>query len=205
MSWTNFFDKIYVINLPSRKDRLLEITEEMYKYNIDFELIDGIVSPLGGADGLRLTVNNILLDSIEKEYQQILIFEDDCVFLENPNTTMEEVIKQLPIDWLLLYLGGQVTNGFKRRQSANLLQADMIFATHSWALSLQGMKEVIASGLEAPIDNSIVAKVQPLQRSFITFPLLTSQKAGISDIAGQYIDWTPFIIPRYHQKLAELN
>ena len=67
------------------------------------------------------------------------------------------------------------------------------------------MKEIIAAGLEAPIDNSIVDKVQPMQRCFITYPILTTQRAGVSDIGNTFIDWHPFLIGRYNQKLAELK
>ena len=55
MSWTNFFDGIYVLNLRHRTDRLLHITEEMEKYDIGFELVTSIENE-NGAEGLRQTV-----------------------------------------------------------------------------------------------------------------------------------------------------
>jgi GR25 family glycosyltransferase involved in LPS biosynthesis len=145
--------------------------------------------------------------SPENNWQSVLIFEDDAVFVEscgNPNDTMEAVIKQLPVYWQLLYLGGQVTNGFKFRYSPNLLLLDMCFATHAWALSLDAMKNIVSEGLEAPIDNSIVKTIQPRGHTYITYPLLCTQRPGHSDIGGTYINWQPFIEQRYYQKLAGL-
>lgn len=204
MSWTNFFDEIYCINLPKRTDRLLEFTEEAEKYNIQFKLIDGIEHPQG-AEGLRLTVEGIFKNAIEKNYEHILIFEDDCLFVNDPNSVMNEVIKQLPQDYHILYLGAQPTNGFHYRHSANLLQLDGAYATHAWALSVQGIKEILSQPFYAPIDNCIVAGIQKLQKCYITYPLLATQRAGVSNIGGEYIEWDVFITPRYNQKLAELK
>lgn len=202
--WTDFFDRIVVINLPKRLDRLLEVTEEMDKYNIPFELVDGITSEIGGAEGLRLTVEKIFKESIEKKHSNILLFEDDVLFKENPNSFMDEVIKQLPEVYDIVFLGCQATNGMKRRHSANLLQLDMAFATHAAFYSLQGMKEIINRGLEAPIDNYYVKEIEPMQRCYVTFPLIATQRAGLSSIGGQWIDWDVFISQRYYQKLAEM-
>lgn len=204
--WTNFFDKIYVINLPKRIDRLMQFVEEMEKYEIEFEIVNGIEHE-SGAEGLRQTVENIFKDAIDKKYNQILIFEDDCYFVEGKSTvdwTMDNAIKELPEDWHILYLGAQVTNGFKRRQGSCLFQLDLAFATHAWALSRQGMMEILAVGLEAPIDNSVVKTVQTQQKCFITYPLLASQRAGFSNIGNTEIDWNPFIVNRYSQKLGEI-
>lgn len=201
--WTDFFDRIVVINLPERKDRLIEVTEEMDKYNIPFELVDGIKCD-NGAEGLRQTVENIFVESIEVGHKRILIFEDDCLFVHDPTEVMNNAVKELPENWHILYLGAQCINGFKRRQSSALLQLDNAYATHAWGLSLQGMKEIISAGLEAPIDNSIVSTIQPLQQCFITYPLLATQRAGESNIGGTWIDWSPFIVQRYTQKLADL-
>lgn len=206
MAWTDFFTKIFVINLPERTDRLLEIAEELEKWNIPYELKNAVKKD-NGAEGLKETVWDIIQEGVDKNWQSVLIFEDDCVFVEscgNPNETMEQVVKQLPEMWQLLYLGGQVTNGFKLRHSPNLLLLDMCFATHAWALSLDAMKNIISAGLEAPIDNSVVKTIQPRGHTYITFPLLCTQRPGHSDIGGTYINWQPFIEQRYYQKLGEL-
>jgi hypothetical protein len=66
------------------------------------------------------------------------------------------------------------------------------------------MKEILMAGLEAPIDNCIVAKIQSHGTTYITYPLLATQRPGISDIGNTYINWQPFIENRYYQKLGEL-
>jgi GR25 family glycosyltransferase involved in LPS biosynthesis len=206
MSWTNFFTKIFVINLPERTDRLLEVAEELYKWEIPYELVNAIKHE-SGAEGLRMTVEKIFREAIANEWESVLIFEDDAMFVDscgNPNDTMNEVVKQLPLNWDILYLGAQCTTGFKLRKSANLLLVENAFATHAWAISLHGMKEILMAGLEAPIDNCIVAKIQSHGTTYITYPLLATQRPGMSDIGNTYINWQPFIENRYYQKLGEL-
>ena len=206
MSWTNFFTKIFVINLPERTDRLLEVAEELYKWQIPYELVNAVKHEKG-AEGLRITVEKIFREAIAKNWESVLIFEDDAVFVDscgNPNDTMNEVVKQLPKNWDILYLGAQCTTGFKLRTSPNLLLVENAYATHAWAISLHGMKEILAAGLEAPIDNCIVAKIQSHGTTYITYPLLATQRPGISDIGNTYINWQPFIENRYYQKLGDL-
>jgi GR25 family glycosyltransferase involved in LPS biosynthesis len=205
--WTDFFDKILVINLPSRTDRLLQIAEELYKWGIPYELVNATPHE-DGAEGLRITVEKIFRDAIAANLKSVLIFEDDAMFVDscgNPNDTMEQVVKQLPPTWQLLYLGAQCTNGFKAKPSNNLLLLDMAFATHAWAISLDGMREILAAGLEAPIDNSVVKTVQPKGNTYITYPLLCTQRPGYSDIGRTEINWQPFIEQRYYQKFSESN
>jgi len=207
MSWTNYFDKIYVFNLRKRIDRLLDITEELEQFDIPFNLVTSIEDD-NGAEGLRLTLENILKESIELGHEAILIFEDDCKFVVDKLTldnTMEGAIKQLPEYWQILYLGGQCVEGFDRRQDANLLQVQKCYSTHAWAISLQGMKEILSLGLYAPIDNCLTDKIQKLQKTYITYPFLATQREGYSDIAKNDINWQPFLEPRYKQKLALLK
>jgi GR25 family glycosyltransferase involved in LPS biosynthesis len=205
--WTDFFDKILVINLPSRTDRLLQIAEELYKWGIPYELVNATPHD-NGAEGLRITVEKIFRDAVAANLKSVLIFEDDAMFVDscgNPNDTMEQVVKQLPPTWQILYLGAQCTNGFKAKPTNNLLLLDMAFATHAWAVSLDGMKEILAAGLEAPIDNCVVKTVQPKGNTYITYPLLCTQRPGYSDIGRTEINWQPFIEHRYYQKFSESN
>ncbi len=203
MNWINYFSKIYVLNLRKRVDRLLEVTTEMEQYNIPFELVTSIEDEENGARGLRDTMVNIFNDAIENKYEQILVFEDDALFLIDPNPIMNEVVKQLPYKWDMIFLGCQATSGFKYRHSANLLQLDMAFATHAVCYSLEGMKEIMTMGLDYPIDNSIVLKVQPLQRSYAIQPMLCTQRESFSDIGRTVISWRPFLEGRFNQKIAE--
>ena len=78
------------------------------------------------------------------------------------------------------------------------------FASHGAAYSLQGMKEILAAGLKAPIDNFYVTDIEIMNNCYAVRPLLASQRCGFSDIGGTNIDWNPFIVDRFNQKLQEI-
>lgn len=207
MKWTDYFDRIVVFNLRKRQDRLIDITEQMELYDIPFELVTSIEHE-NGAEGLKLTLEKTLNESLSLGHKNILIFEDDALFNQPKDIvddTMTKALSQLPQYWHILFLGAQVTRGFTNRMGSNLLSLVGAFATHAWAISEQGMKEILNAGLLPPIDNFLVEKVQPMGGAFITYPLLCTQRAGMSDIGKTEIQWDAFITPRYYQKLAESN
>jgi len=203
--WTEFFDCIYLVNLTKRVDRLLEATEQLEKYNIPFKRVSAIEKD-NGAEGLRDTMLLIFNEAIEQKYENILVFEDDVLFLdEDVNGVMDKVVEQLPKDYRLLFLGAQYSNGFTHFQSPNLLPVTKAFATHATCYSVLAIKEILSLGMHYPIDNWMVTDIQTRGRCYGTYPLLATQRAGYSDIAKNDISWRAFIDGRYMQKIAELK
>lgn len=205
--WTNFIDKIYLINLAKREDRLLLSAEQFEKYNIPYQRIEAIEDEQG-ARGLRDTMLKIFNEAIESNYQNILVFEDDVRFIaaeEIFNDTMNKAVLQLPENYHLFYLGGQATGGYTHFHAANILPVFKYFATQSVIYSRQGIKEILARNLDFPIDNYIVEHIQVLGHSYAVHPILCTQFAGYSDIGCSEIDWDVFITPRHYQRIAEIN
>lgn len=206
--WINFFDEIYVVNLLKRSDRLLQITEDFEKYEIPFTRINAIEDEQG-ARGLRDTMLELYRNAISKGQKNILVFEDDCKIVVEKwwfDETMTNIVTQLPSNYHLCYLGGQMSSRPSHFFSPNLVPVVKYFATHSVIYSLQGMMEIMAREMQYPIDNWMVEAIQSLGRTYTCHPLLCSQYAGISDIGGgQYMDWHPFIVPRHEQKINEMN
>lgn len=208
MSWINFLDKIYVLNLTKRTDRLLQTTKDFEEFEIPFERVSAIEDNEQGARGLRDTMYNLFNDAIENNYEHILIFEDDCKIITTKEVfdeTMEAVVKQLPDNYHMCFLGGQASHRFSHFHSANLLPVTMYFSTHSVIYSKQGIKEIMARDFLYPIDNWYVTEIEPLGHSYCVHPLLCSQYAGYSDIGRNEIDWEVFIVPRHAQKINEMR
>lgn len=207
MKWLNFVNKTVVLNLDKREDRLLDITDHFEKYEIPFTRVAAIENEKG-ADGLRDTMIKLFTESLDEGIENLLVFEDDCLIVVPPETfhdTMNKATHQLPESYHLLYLGLQATAGFQNFYSPNLLPVQKGYATHSVMYSQQGMREVLASQLQSPIDNHIVDTVQKQGHCYATYPLLCTQRAGVSDIGKSFIDWQPFIEPRFYQKINEMR
>jgi GR25 family glycosyltransferase involved in LPS biosynthesis len=103
MRINDYFDKVVVINLDKRTDRLEKITKQLDDLGITFErfsAIDGTgkVPMLAGKDSHI----QVWKDNLGKK---ILVLEDDAFFVDNFQERFDEVIQTLPEDWDVFYLG----------------------------------------------------------------------------------------------------
>lgn len=207
MSWLSFFDKIYVINLAKRTDRLLDVTEQFENYEIPFKRFEAIEDE-NGARGLRDTMLLIFDEVVEKDYTNVLIFEDDVKFVigkEILYDVMNKVIEQLPENYLMCFMGGQPTGGYSSFYSNNLLPVIKYFSTQSVCYSKRCVKEILNRGMGFPIDNWYCDVIQPLGYCYGVDPILTTQKEGYSDICKNEINWTPFIVAKHQQEINKLR
>jgi GR25 family glycosyltransferase involved in LPS biosynthesis len=123
----NYFSKIYILNLERRKDRLDILKIRLNKNSItNYEIVNAIDGNLpliknefmslvnnpknkissSGALAYLYNMKNIINDAKNKNYENILILDDDVVFHNNFNECFENKIKTLNnSNWKLLYLG----------------------------------------------------------------------------------------------------
>ena len=117
-----------------------------------------------------------------------LVMEDDCSFID-PEAwdVIEMALKELPEDWLCLYLGAMLHTPLKR-YSNSLFELRKGWGTH--AILYNGMElrdDFISTPIETilranNIDTYFVYKYQINERCFITNPLLAVQRESFSDI-----------------------
>ena len=101
-----FFDRIVVINLKRRKDRLEQFTQEAERIGFEFEVheaIDGKAINLDPIVAGRLSHIQVLR-SIGRD-ERVLICEDDAIFREDFNESLDSYMADLPEDWDIFYLG----------------------------------------------------------------------------------------------------
>jgi glycosyl transferase, family 25 len=112
-----YFQRIYVINLPHRSDRRREMAEQLNKIGLSFEspniqLYRAVrpETPEGfptiGARGCFLSHLGVLRDACSRGHERILIFEDDLNFVPDFSARMGKVTNALEqIDWSIFYGG----------------------------------------------------------------------------------------------------
>ena len=106
----DYFNKVYLINLDRRPDRLENFKKEVEKYNLgEFERISAVDGELldtskynsrlkSGELGLLLTNKIIFEDAVKNNYDKILIVEDDCCFTDEIKN-FDELITYLSEDY----------------------------------------------------------------------------------------------------------
>lgn len=89
--WSSFFDQIYLINLPERRDRYWISTWGLTQFNVPYQVVRA-TKHRDGREGLYLTMREIFTRSLEAGHQRCLLFEDDLKFVRDPGPVMEKCI-----------------------------------------------------------------------------------------------------------------
>lgn len=202
--WYKYFDKIYLINLPERKDRYLISMWELSKYAIPYQTVRA-VKHADGRDGLYQTMRKVFEQAVADGHKNVLIFEDDLKFVHDPAPVMESVLKSLPADYDLFYLGCNLVKPPAAFFAENLLPVSRALSTHAVAYSRPCMERILSLPKMLPYDLLLANVIQPAGKSYCSYPFLVSQYPGHSDIMNVHTDWTLFLDHRFEQHTKHLN
>ena len=101
-----FFDRVIVINLQRRSDRLEQFDEQAKKIGFEYEVHEAIDGKFIGIDPIvagRLSHIEVLRKI--KPLENVLICEDDAIFRDDFNEVSDEYMADLPPNWDIFYLG----------------------------------------------------------------------------------------------------
>ena len=84
-------DKIFYINLKKSTDRREQIEKELNNFNLQFERFEAFETPGFGILGCGLSHLQVLKIAKERNYENILILEDDFTFLVSKEAFEEEL------------------------------------------------------------------------------------------------------------------
>ncbi len=192
------FEKIYCINLNKRPDRWEEVQGEFKKHSIDverFAAIEGNPNNTStkiamGHVGCVLSHYNIVKEAKEKDLDQVLIFEDDVVFIKGLQEKFEEIISQVPDDWDMLYFGGN-HNGIPLEMiTDNVAKVEKTYTTHAYAIR-KPVYDVVLK-MFPKLKHEVDVMYSLLQSSFNCYvfrPHLAWQRDGYSDILERDVNY----------------
>lgn len=199
-----YFDKIYLINLDRREDRMLECEKDIKLNNIIYErfsAVDGKTLNLTDYNitnsshnksdlGCLLSHLHIMKDIKENDYERILILEDDFELCTGFDKLFENYMSQLPQDWQWLYFGGSHFED-PERVNENIYKVNKTLTTHAYAIKrevVDDLLNVLESNLTGSVD-SILSTLQKKLKTYVTIPHLMYQRVGYSDIQNKEVDY----------------
>ena len=218
MKLNDFFDKIFLINLERRVDRLEEFKVEANKIGFEFEVfaaVDGKkIDENFIYNGEKIKINSnpyysngfdnyarsqlgcflshlgVLKLAKERGYKNFLVLEDDCRFTNNFQEKFGEFCSRFHKDWDMIYFSGSLIETTDYFSTYRKLIS--CHTTHSYAvnsLNLSRLIEFTETNITVmPIDSNYT-QIQSKLECYITFPFLTYQTKGFSDIQNKDVDY----------------
>jgi GR25 family glycosyltransferase involved in LPS biosynthesis len=170
----NYIDNVYLINMDKDTDRLEKVKKECDIVDIKFERFPGVkiadlsknildkyipenIQKYGtnGMIGCGLSHLFIWEDAIKKNYKNILVLEDDVYFTDDFKEYFINVIKEVPDDYDILYLGykDSVCEAPKDSSFNYIYKPYFPLLTHAMIISNKGLKKL--KSLIVKIDDHI--------------------------------------------------
>lgn len=198
----DYFDKIFCINLDSRKDRWETVQHQFDLHTLSIERIPAINGcDLGldfppeikeGAVGCSLSHLFVMKYAKHLNLNNFLLIEDDIIFDDNLNDNFSKIVNQIPQDWDMLYLGGQHFHGMNLKQvNENIFKCEYTLSTHSVAFNNRVYDRFINSlvNITKPCDVHYAQSHADLN-AYVIIPHLTWQSQSYSDVENAYVDYT---------------
>jgi len=211
---TNHVEKVFVINLAHRTDRLESFNESAEKFNFEYTVIDAFDGKkyidenfiyngekrgnpyqnenyFRGQVGCLLTHLNVIKHCKEKNYSKVAILEDDVRFVEDFNFKIDNLFSKINKDWQMIYLSGSSPEFIENFDGYS--SVSNILTTHSYIIN-SDIYDILIDNFHEKIFTHEVdvcySHIQQKVKTYVSMPFLTYQAAGYSDIGQCYNDYT---------------
>lgn len=203
--YLDFFSDVYYINLDSRTDRKKLFEERALIHGIEAKRFSAVQPKMEDCQyisanigdprrsfkvGCTLSHQHIVKEAIANKLQNVLIFEDDCVFREDFRDRAKEYINELRnIEWDLFYFGGEL-NAPCKKVSDNLYRIDDggVYCTHAYAVNntfFEKMTKFNANMVEV-IDIFLLNYASDKRKYLLGKEIIAFQDEGHSDLKDEY-------------------
>lgn len=187
MNW-DFFSDVYILNQQERIDRWLLCQRELARVGIEnysqFYSVPMDPPMKSFCFSQRELINTFLREGGDT----LLALEDDCLF--DNLSPLEAAIDQLPPDWDMLYLGGNLRGINPRPYSENLRIPQNPWQTHAIAYSRRGANKINYDPSTGQMFDDWLAEKIFQFKVFLVAPMVAWQRPGFSNIWGANTDYT---------------
>jgi GR25 family glycosyltransferase involved in LPS biosynthesis len=187
----DIFDRVVVINLDSRPDRLEQFDAQAKKFGIKYDRISAVPADppkLPATWACKESHLSVMKQAIKDGVKRLFVFEDDALFDTEFDTKFPLFYKELPEDWDMLYLGAwHIVNEPYKEGIVKMIES---YSAHAYGINEHYMQEALSAAYKPnPIDIAL-AKKHPHIKAYCAKPALVGQTPGYSDIEREYRDVT---------------
>lgn len=215
-------DHTFVINLNHRKDRKEQMIKELNRVGIEkyefFRAIKPIADQLDmwhplfltpipvwfqqtggnplrykiGALGCMLSHIEVIKISLERNYERVLILEDDSAFLfDSWSKYVETMRPYVDVSFGIMYLTGNHRGATLERVNDKLHRVKGTYTTGSYILHRSAMEFILQNigGFLREIDVFYANIVQIHLPCYCVFPHSAKQTEGYSDIVQRHVEY----------------
>ncbi len=182
-----FFDRVIVINLERRTDRLEQFDKEAKRIGFEYEVHPAMDGKFIGMDPIvagRLSHIEVLRKI--KPDEKVLICEDDALFREDFNEVFDEYMADLPKNWDIFYLGA-IKN---ETRPVNKHWVRQVVSTGTQAYCVNPAKVDLFIQIAREFDQWIDVAYRlwaDRTNAYIAHPNLVIQHDGYSDLRGELV------------------
>lgn len=185
------FDRIVVINLDSRPDRLEAFDEQAKKFGIKYERFPAVIAnppSLPPTWACKESHKRVIKKALQDKVKRLFVFEDDALFDAKFDTKFVQFYKELPEDWDMLYLGAWHLSS--KPYKKGIVQMVKSYSAHAYGINEHYLQEAFLQVyVPKPIDIALSLK-HPNIKAYCAKPALVGQTPGYSDIEKEYRDVT---------------
>lgn len=209
-SFMSYWDKVFCINLDRRKDRWDQCLLNFEKYGIHAERFSGhdnvvVDGRKSGNAGCTASHRGVLEIIAHNQWNRVLVLEDDFICVHQPeefHNLWDTMIREVPENWDLLYLGGHYSCPPKRRISPHVIQFNRMFTTSSYGIRGNVAKLMAPNIYGDQSIDSLFSSFAENMNAYIFQPRLMVQAPSFSDIQEMEVNHTFCMLDRNHENMV---
>lgn len=190
MRVNEYFDKVVVINLDRRQDRMEKIDLQLKELGVEYERFSAVDAQAEDIDPIQ-ACRQSHIKVLEQSEGLTLILEDDALFMDNFQEGFDKFMELLPSDWDIFYLGAVLLNSENCNEV--MVRAMDTSSLHAYCINPKFKDKALEQARSYPEHIDVAYRLIHRQcRAYAALPTLVKQYPSYSDITLKdvnYLSW----------------